>query len=177
MNKVQVLSGVACMTVLIATGALAEILGDQPGTSTNPKDNVPRAIQRSDPSGVPFGSGGTGPGSRGEALTGGMEKEKSDPVSRQTLEQNAQQGGGAAVAAETLNEKGKSPSKKHMKSKHRGTAGARDTGSDGPKTDPKMFQQENSDKAAQGQELINSQSMEKQQATNRPASERGAGQK
>ncbi len=46
MNALKVLSGVACMSVLLATGAYAEILGVQPGTSDNPKDNVPKKIQR-----------------------------------------------------------------------------------------------------------------------------------
>jgi hypothetical protein len=45
MNKLQVLSGVVCMSVLLATGAFAELLGSQPGTSSNAKDNVPKEIQ------------------------------------------------------------------------------------------------------------------------------------
>jgi hypothetical protein len=167
MNTLKVLSGVAFVSVFLATGAFAEILGNQPGTSSNPKDNVPKEIQRSDPSGVPFGSGGTGPGTRGNALTGGMEKEKPEPVTRQALEQNAEQGGGAAIAAENLNEKSKNTSKKAMKSKQRRTAGASATGNDGPKKDPKEFQQERSDKAVQGQGLVNEQPMEKQQPANR----------
>ena len=179
MNKIHVLSGVACVSVFLATGAVAEILGVQPGTSSNPKDNVPKEIQRSDPSGVPFGSGGTGPGTRGDALTGAMIKEKSKPVTRQELEQNAEKthGGGAALAAEDLNEQSTNISKNGMKKKHRGTAGARDTGNDGPKKDPKMFQQQRSDNTVQGQQLINEQPMEKQQAANRPGSERGGSQK
>ncbi len=158
MNTIHVLSGVACVSVFLATGAVAEILGVQPGTSANPKDNVPAEIQRSNPSGVPFGSGGTGPGTRGDALTGGMVKEKSDPVTGQELEHNAEKGGGAALAAEDLNEKSKPTSKKSMKSKHRETSGARD----GSKTDREMFRQQRSDKAEQGQELINQQPMDKQ---------------
>jgi hypothetical protein len=167
MNKIHVLTGVACVSFLLTTGAFAEILGGQPGTSSNPKDNVPKEIQRSDPSGVPFGSGGSGPGTRSNALTGGMEKEKSDPVTRQALEQNAEQGGGAAIAAENLNEKSKNTSKKSVKNKHRKTAGASTTGNDGPKQNPKEFQQERSDKTVQGQGLVNEQPMVKQQPANR----------
>ena len=45
---------------------------------------------------------------------------------RQELEQNAEQGGGAALVEEDLNEKSKNTSKNGMKSKHRGAAGASD---------------------------------------------------
>jgi hypothetical protein len=105
MNKIHIVSGVACVSVLLATGAFAEILGVQPGTSTNPKDNVPTEIQREGVSGGDTFPGGSGPGTRGNALTGGLEKEKPQPVTRQQLEQNAEQGGGAAMAAEELKEK------------------------------------------------------------------------
>ena len=44
-----------------------------------------------------------------------MKKEKPEPVTRQELEHNAEQGGGAALAAEDLNEKSKNTSKKGMK--------------------------------------------------------------
>jgi hypothetical protein len=178
MNKVQVLSGVVCVSVLLATGALAEILGVQPGTSDNPKDNVPKEIQRSTPGGGTFGQGGSGPGTRSDELVD-MKKEKPEPVTRQELEHNAEKthGGGAALAAEDLNEKSKNTSKKGMKNKHRGTAVASDTGNDGPKTDPKMFQQQRSDNTVQGQQLINAQPLEKQQAANRPASEQGGSPK
>ena len=163
MNKIHVLSGVACVSMFLATGALAEILGVQPGTSSDPKDNVPKEIQRSNPSGVPFGSGGTGPGTRGDALVG-EENEKPDPVTQRELEQNAGKNpGGAAVAAEVLKEQNKTTSKKSMKSKHRETSGARD----GSKTDREMFRQQRSDKTEQGQGLINEQPMEKQQPANR----------
>lgn len=74
MNKMHVLSGVACVSVFLATGAFAEMLGVQPGTSTNPKDNVPTDIQRDNVSGGDTFPGGSGPGTRGNALTGGMEK-------------------------------------------------------------------------------------------------------
>jgi hypothetical protein len=113
MNKVQIWGGVVCVSMFLATGALAEILGVQPGTSGNPKDNVPQEIQRSTPGGGTFGQGGTGPGTRSEALTGGMKKEKPEPVTRQELEQNVEKthAGGAALAAEDLKEKSKNPSK------------------------------------------------------------------
>jgi hypothetical protein len=146
MNKIHVLSGVACVSVFLATGALAELKGVQPGTSANPKDNVPAEIQRSDPSGIPFGEGGTGPGTRSDALVG-EKKEKPNPETRHKLEQNAEKGGGAAMAADDLKEK----------SRHSGATGA----SGGQKTDRQMFRQQNSDPAAQGQELINQQPSDK----------------
>ena len=177
MNKVHVVSGVACVSVFLATGALGEILGVQPGTSDNPKDNVPEEIQRNTPGGGSFGSGGTGPGTRDDVLTRGMEKEKPEPVTRRELEQNAEKGGGAALAAENLNEKSENTSKKGMKSKYRETPGASEAGNDGPKKDPKMFQQQRSDNTVQGQQLINEQSLEKQQAANRPGSERDGSSK
>jgi hypothetical protein len=100
MNKVQVLSGVACLSMLLATGAMAEILGVQPGTSDNPKDNVPKEIQRD---GGTVSPGGSGPGTRSDELVG-MKKEKPMPVTLQELEQNVEktQRGGAAIAAEDL---------------------------------------------------------------------------
>ena len=97
--------GFTCVSMFLAVVASAEILGAQPGTSSNPKDNVPQEIQRGTPGGKPFGPGGSGPGSRGDALAGGMEKEKPQPVTKRELEQNAEQGGGAAVEAEVLKEK------------------------------------------------------------------------
>jgi hypothetical protein len=106
MNKLWTLSGAICGSLLLASGALAEILGVQPGTSDNPKDNVPKEIQRDNDSGGKLGpGGGSGPGTRSDALTGGMEKEKPEPVTRRALERNAEQGGGAALAAEDLKEK------------------------------------------------------------------------
>lgn len=174
MNKMHVLSGLACASVLLATGAGAEILGVQPGTSTNPKDNVPKEIQRSnDVSGENAFPGGSGPGTRSKELTGGMVKEKPEPVTLDALDKNAEQGGGAAMAAEDLKETSASRSKKAMKSKHRGTAGAREAQNDGPKEDPYMFQQQRSEQSVQGQPLVNEQPMKKQQPANRPASERG----
>lgn len=104
MNKIRVLSGVACASLLLATGAVAEILGVQPGTSDNPKDNVPKEIQRE---GGNFGPGGSGPGRRSDELVG-MKKEMPESATQQQLENNVEktQGGGAAMAAEEL--KGKS---------------------------------------------------------------------
>lgn len=165
MNKLGVL-GALGVSLILTSGALAEILGGQPGTSNNPKDNVPKEIQRGTPAGEPFGPGGSGPGNRSNALAGGMEKEKPEPVTQQALEQNAEQGGGAATAAEVLKEESIDKSKKPMTSKSRGT--------DGPKTDRRMAQQQESENSVQGQDLINKQPMDKQQPANRPASERGA---
>jgi hypothetical protein len=115
MNKVQVLSGVACMSVLLASGAFAEILGVQPGTSDNPKDNVPAKVQRD---GGALNPGDSGPGQRDDALVG-MKKEKPQPVTQQELERNVEKthGGGAAIAAEKLGETSKAAeeSTKEMK--------------------------------------------------------------
>jgi hypothetical protein len=96
MNKGQVLSGVARVSVLLATGALAEILGVQPGTSDNPKDNVLKEIPRSTPGEGTVGPGGSGPGTRTDELVD-MKKEKPELVTQQELEHNAEKthGGGA----------------------------------------------------------------------------------
>jgi hypothetical protein len=59
-----------------------------------------------------------------------MEKEKSESVTRRGLEENAEKGGGAALAAEDLKEKSLNKSPKGMKRKHRGTAGAGASGND-----------------------------------------------
>jgi hypothetical protein len=100
MSKVRVFSAVACASLLLATGVLAEVQGIQPGTSGDPKDNVPKEIQRE---GGDFGSGGSGPGRRSDELVG-MKKEVSESVTEKTLDQNVEktQGGGAAVAAKKL---------------------------------------------------------------------------
>ena len=134
MSKMHVLSCFACMTVLLATGAWAEIEGVQPGTSSNPKDNVPKEIQRDDVSGRDKFSGGSGPGTRGDALVG-EAKENPEPVTRRALERNAEQGGGAATAAEGLSEKRTHTSKKAMKRKHAASA-------DKSTTDKKTAQQQ-----------------------------------
>lgn len=106
MNVLTVLGGVACLSVLLGTGAWAEIVGGEPGTSENPKDNVPTEIQRSNESGSDEGSG-SGPGSRSDALSG-MKKEKAVKEGHEALEKNAKQTheGGAAVAAEDLEQQG-----------------------------------------------------------------------
>ena len=103
MNKIQVLSGVACVSLLLATGAVAEILGVQPGTSDNPKDNVPKEIQRGTASGGTVGSGESGPSTRSNDLAD-MKKVKPEPVTQQELKENVEKthGSGAAVAAEKL---------------------------------------------------------------------------
>ena len=165
MNTLRILSGAACMSMLLTTGAFAEILGVQPGTSDNPKDNVPKEIQRE---GGNFGSDGSGPGRRSDELVD-MKKEKPEPVTQQQLEQNAEKthGGGAAVAAERLKEKSTNKSKKNIKNKPRENAGASDARNDAPKANPREFQRESSDKAVQGQGLVNEQPMEKQQPANR----------
>jgi hypothetical protein len=112
MNRVHVLSGVACLSLLLATGAVAEILGIQPGTSSDPKDNVPKEIQRDGAIVMP---GGSGPGTRNDELVG-MKKEKPEPVTLQELEQNVEttQGGGAANAAEDLMKESKVKSDKDI---------------------------------------------------------------
>lgn len=98
MNKLRFLSAVACVSLFLATGAIAEVQGIQPGTSDNPKDNVPKEIQRD---GV--GPGGSGPGRRSDDLVG-MKKQMPESVTEKKLDQNVEktQGGGAAVAAEKL---------------------------------------------------------------------------
>jgi hypothetical protein len=162
MSALKMFGVIACVSVFLATGAVAEILGVQPGTSDNPKDNVPKEIQRGTPGGGTFGPGGTGPGTRDVLVD--MNKEKPAPVTQQQLDQNAAKTheGGAALAAETLGEKSMDNSKKSMKSTPQGTAKTRSGGNDGPKKDPQTFQQQRSDKSQQGQELINTQAMEKQ---------------
>ncbi len=107
MNVSKILGGVACLSLLLGTGVLAEMVGGEPGTSKNPKDNVPQEIQRDTPSGGDFGKGGSGPGDRSDALSG-MGKEKAVEVTEEGLEQNAEKthDGGAAMAAEELKEQG-----------------------------------------------------------------------
>ncbi len=163
MNIYKILGGVACVSVLLATGAFAELLGVQPGTSDNPKDNVPKEIQRSTPGGGTFGPGGTGPGTRQDSVAD-MKKEKPAPVTQQELDQNAAKTheGGAALAAETLEEKNMRHSKQSMKSPPRDTTGTRRAGNEGPKKDPQPFEQQRTDKTQQGQPLINTQPMDKQ---------------
>jgi hypothetical protein len=100
MSNVHILSAVACASLLWVTGALAEVQGIQPGTSADPKDNVPKEIQRE---GGNFGPDGSGPGRRSDELVG-MGKEVPESVTEKTLDQNVEDtgGGGAAVAAKKL---------------------------------------------------------------------------
>lgn len=100
MNKIQVLCGVACVSLFLATGALAEIQVVQPGASDNPKGNVPKEIQRDGGAVSPSDSG---PGTKVGEL-GDMTKEKPEPGTQQDLKQNVEKtdGGGAAIAAEQL---------------------------------------------------------------------------
>jgi hypothetical protein len=117
MSNVRILSAIACASLLVVTGALAEVQGIQPGTSDDPKDNVPEEIQRE---GGNFGTDGSGPGRRSDELVG-MKKEVPAPVTESTLDQNVEDtaGGGAAVAAKKLGAPGataedaKAPAEKH----------------------------------------------------------------
>lgn len=174
MKYLHVLSGIMCATLVLATGASAEILGVEPGTSSNPKDNVPKDIQRSTPGGGTFGPGGSGPGTRSDELVG-MKNEKSEPVTLEELKRDVEKthGGASAVAAEKLKERSMEGAKSGKTNRQSGSAAK---SSDGPKKDPEAFRQLNSDKKVQGQDLVNQQTMEKQQPSNRPASERGARQ-
>jgi len=154
------LSGLICLTLFVDNGVSAEILGQQPGTSKDPKDNVPKEIQRSALGESEYPPGSSGPGTRGDELVG-MRKEKPDPVTQQELEQNVEKthGGGAAVAAEVLEEKQLYESKDGPKPKD---GGDKDSSMQAPKNDPQGFRDLNSDKSAQGQDLINKQPMRKQ---------------
>jgi hypothetical protein len=58
-----------------------------------------------------------------------------------------------------------------------GIAVATDAANDGPTKDPQLFLQENSYTTAQGQQLVNTQPMEKQQLASRPGSAPDGGQK
>lgn len=100
MKKIQVLFGVACVSLFLATGALAEIQDVQAGTSDNLKGNVPKEIQRD---GGAVSPGDSGPGQRDDASVG-MKKEQPELGSQQDLKQNVEKthGGGAAIAAEQL---------------------------------------------------------------------------
>ena len=178
MRTIRMLSSVACASLFIATGAVAEIEGVQPGTSSNPKDNVPEKIQRSTLGEASYPPGSSGPGTRSDELVD-MKKEKSEPVTLDDLEKNVEKthGGGSAVAAEQLEEKSMPGAKKNMKRERGGTAAARDNVKGAPKTERQMFRKENSAPTLQGQQLINQQPTETQQPANRPASERSGSQK
>jgi hypothetical protein len=172
MNHFYGIGGVVCASLVFVTGAYAEILGVEPGTSSNPKDNVPKEIQRSTPGGGTFGPGGSGPGTRSDELVG-MKKEKAEPVTLDDLKKEVEQthGGASAVAAEKLKEDSMQDAKTDKTRKQSGTSAP---GNDGPKKDPQAFQKLNSDKTVQGQDLVNEQPMDKQQPANRAAAERGA---
>jgi len=113
MNPLKVLVSILGLSVLLGTGAFAEILEGEPGTALNPKDNVPEQIQRSDPyfkgDDLPDGSG---PGSRGDVLTG-LKHEKPVKEGLKELEENVQKthAGAAAMAAEELKLKSREQSK------------------------------------------------------------------
>lgn len=171
MKCLPAITGLFCVGLLLVTGAYAEILGEQPGTSSNPKDNVPKEIQRSTPGGGTFGPGGSGPGTRSDGLVG-MKKEKAEPVTLEDLKKDVEKthSGASAVAAEKLKEESMHEGKSDRKANQRTTP----ANNDGPKKDPQAFRQLNSDKSIQGQDLVNEQSIDKQQPANRPASERGA---
>ena len=116
MYVLHMLTSVLGLTLLLGTGAFAEIQGGEPGTSSNPKDNVPAKIQRSTPSAENF-PGGSGPGERSDALTG-MKHEKPVKEGAAELEQNVGQTGegGAAMAAEDLEQKSHGKSSKGISS-------------------------------------------------------------
>jgi len=177
MNSMHILSAVACLSFLLATGAFAEILGVQPRVLNNPVDNLLKEIQHIIPDGGIFGPSDC-PGQHDNALMG-MGKERPQPVTQFTFERNVEktQKGGSSLVAENVKEKSKDTSKKGMKKKYRGTTGTGKAANDGPKEDPSMFQQQSSDESVQGQELINEQPIKKQQPANRPASERGGSSK
>ncbi len=160
MKGIGIVRGLICLTLFVANGAFGEILGQQPGTSKDPKDNVPKDIQRSALGESEYPAGSSGPGTRSDELVG-MKKEKPEPVTQQELEQNVEKthGGGAAVAAEALEEKELYESKDGIQHKERA---GKDLDKQGPKKDPQAFRDLNSDKEAQGQDLINKQPMQKQ---------------
>ena len=109
MRKILTLGYVTvCAGVFLATSAMADVMGKEPGTSGNPKDNVPQDIQRSALGESSFPKGSSGAGTRSDELVG-MKKEKPEPVTEQQLEKNVEKtdGSGAAAAAEKLHEKSK----------------------------------------------------------------------
>jgi hypothetical protein len=101
-----------------------------------------------------------------------MKKEKAEPVTLEDLKKDVEKThrGASAVAAEKLKEESMQEAKTDKRANQRTTA----PGNDGPRKDPQAFRQLNSDKSVQGQDLVNEQSMDKQQPANRPASQRGA---
>lgn len=109
MNVMKIMVGVVGISLLLGTGAFAEMVGGEPGTSKTPKSNVPDHIQRSSPSGEAALPGRSGPGDHSDALTG-MKHEKAVKKGHAELEKNVNKtkGGGAAMAAEELQGKGSS---------------------------------------------------------------------
>jgi hypothetical protein len=109
---------IICSSLFLVTGASAEIMGQQPGTSSNPKDNVPKKIQGSSLGEASYPKGDSGPGTRSDDLVK-MRKEKPDPQTGKELEQNVGKthGGGAAVAAEKLHEEGEQPTQQGQQGK------------------------------------------------------------
>lgn len=118
----KVLASVLGLSLVLGTGVLAEILEGEPGTSPNPKDNVPEKIQRDEPylkgDDLP---GDSGPGSRGGALTG-LKHEKPVQEGLTELEENVQKthAGAAALAAEELKLKSMEKSKEGIFSRRSG---------------------------------------------------------
>jgi hypothetical protein len=110
-------SAIVYTGIFVATAALADVVGKEPGTSSNPKDNVPHEIQRS-ALGESEYPGGTGAGTRSDELVG-MDKEKPEPVTEQQLEKNVEKthGGGAAIAAEELHEQAEKSSPQSSQAK------------------------------------------------------------
>lgn len=107
MRSVRTLSYMmVCASVFVATSAM--LMGKEPGTSDNPKDNVPKDIQRSALGESSFPKGSSGPGTRSDDLVG-MKKEKPEPVTEQQLDQNVESthASGAALAAQEVEEQGK----------------------------------------------------------------------
>lgn len=117
MKMIAILSGIACLSVVLATGTFAEMKGGESGTSTKPEGNVPEKIQRSAPSGEESLPGGSGPGTRSEELTG-MEDVEAGKKGHAKSGENVDEthGGKAAEAAEELQEENMKKSKKGISS-------------------------------------------------------------
>ena len=103
MDGFKLLGSVLGLSLLFGTGVFAEILEGEPGTSKNPKDNVPEQIQR-DSDSLHEDSPSSGPGERSDSLTG-LKHEKPVPQDHEALQKNVDKtnAGGAAMAAGNLN--------------------------------------------------------------------------
>jgi len=112
MYPLKVLAMVIGLSLVLGTGALAEILGGEPGTSKNPKANVPEQIQRESDS-LYEDSPSSGPGERSNALTG-LKHEKPVTEDHEALQENVDKthGGGAAMAVEELEQRSREKSHK-----------------------------------------------------------------